>query len=233
MDLFQKVETKKRPTFEIESLRACELEDELWLSCVCIYRGLGNSSSRAHICSQARKHANVEKRPVNLEWSSGEWYNADGPEQLMVRHADLPAFVESIMKRQRKTKQQKVDLMRKLNVEAPDISVPIECSVLDTFIRACPFAVELQFRVGKHRLDAFVPRLRLAIQVDEGGHTAYDQAEEKDYDAAMRDHNIVCLRFVPSSRRTDTENGLALVSLVWQRTMSPDFKAFARQQDLR
>jgi len=142
-----------------------------------------------------------------------------------------------------------VDLISRFNIilseqELKQMKIPIECSVLDIFTMSCPYPVELQYRVGKYRLDAFIPRLNLAIQVDEETHRWYDQKEEKEYDAVLRDHNIVSIRYRPELHTTPPFSvgnviegelyeqhkhlnaALRLVAMVWTRTLSPDFRRF-------
>jgi very-short-patch-repair endonuclease len=105
------------------------------------------------------------------------------------------------------------------------IKVPIENEVLDVLHQCIPFKMELQYRIGKYRLDAFIPRLMLGIQIDEGGHQNYNVEEEKEYDEVVRDHNIVCIRFNPDAKYLNPP-GMELVRLVWERTLSPDFMTF-------
>ena len=231
MDLFF---GSDRPTFPlIDKLQACETAQGLWISCVGIYQNLGNMSSKQHIYNQVKKLCPTYRcMSVNIEWCNGAWYDSDGPEIRMIPVSNLEEFVKMIMKRQRKTHQQKVDLMLKFGVVNEHVKVPIECSVLDVLIKACPFTVETQFRIGKYRLDAFISRLRIAIQIDEHNHSGYSIEEEKRYDTVIRDNNIVCIRFVPDTNKTDTQNGLDLVSMVWTRTLSPDFTTFARNHNL-
>ena len=91
--------------------------------------------------------------------------------------------------------------------------------------------IEYQYRVGKYRLDAFIPRLHLAIQIDEHGHRGYDPAEEKEYDEVIRDHNIVCIRFNPDQKYAVPAQ-YELIRLVWERTLSPDFSSFREKLKL-
>ena len=65
------------------------------------------------------------------------------------------------------------------------IKVPIEIEVLDLLIMCCPYEIIKQYRVGKYKVDAYIPRLHLAIQIDEHGHAHYDAEEEKQYDTSL------------------------------------------------
>lgn len=149
---------------------------------------------------------------------------------------DVEAFVHWALRRTRKTRDQKITLFKKFNVnlteeEASALKVPIENDLLDALRQCLPFQMKFQYRVGKYRLDAFIPRLRLGIQIDEGGHRNYNQQEEKEYDEVVRDHNIVCLRFNPHVQHLHAPH-YELVRQVWERTLSPDFSSFRRENRL-
>jgi hypothetical protein len=74
------------------------------------------------------------------------------------------------------------------------------------------------------KVDAFFPRMRLAVQIDDQGHTGYDQVNEKEIDPVLRDHNIVCLRFNPDCSSV-IDASSELTRLVWERSLSTDFTA--------
>ena len=204
-----------------------------WFSCVNICRALDNNSSKNHINNKCKKFGKCENKCANKYWDSTQKYWNDmhtANVQLMIHGNRLEQFVTFILKRARKTKSVKLSLYRKFNMDMSreHIDVPIECSVLDVFIKACPFSVETQYRIGKYRLDAYIPRLKMGIQIDEGGHSGYNQEEEKIYDEIIRDHNIVCIRHVPDEVKP-LESGLELIRQVWNRTLSPDFNTFSHQ----
>ncbi len=198
-------------------------------SLVDVYIVLENTSGLAHISLFAKKHSLIKQVP-NREWNqvNKRWEIVTYSEPIfMIHESKLQDLCLLIVNKTRKTIAQKADVCRKLNVCIPttDLKAPIECSVLDTFTQACPFKVELQYRLGKYKLDAFIPRLKIAIQIDENNHSGYSVEEEKDYDTVIRDHHIVCIRFVPDVTHPN-ESALKLVNMVWQRTLSPDFIDF-------
>jgi hypothetical protein len=214
---------------------------DIWFSCVDIYKELQSTVSKQYIQHCGKKYDHTKKKQINLEWnySNSTWeqhVSTKVNEVLMVKEEYLKEFVKSVVNKARKTKSQKLDLLKKFNIiltcdEKKDIKIPIECSVLDIFIKACPFTVETQYRIGKYRLDAYISRLKIAIQIDENGHKHYDKDEEKVYNTVMRDHNIVCIRFIPDEKEP-VESGLKLVNIIWERTLSPDFNTFSAQYKL-
>jgi hypothetical protein len=229
-------ETGHFPLIRKLSAHRCAL-GELWISCVDVYRELENSAGVNYVVQKCKKYEYVCFRFLNVEWNQRDqtWVSVEpGLREMPVLHLkDLEKFVLASTAHARKTKQQKVDLLKKFQIVVTaetrkGIPVPIECSVLDTFIKACPFRVECQYRVGKYRLDAFICRLNLAIQIDENGHKNYNVEEERECDTAMRDHNIVCVRFVPDED-DPVGSGLRLVNIIWQRTLSPDFSTFTNK----
>ncbi len=202
-------------------------DDETWLSCVDVCRELECQDSVAHLKTKAKKHHFVESKHVNRVRMPADGAvmttNIEPHLELMLPMKKLSEFANAIIDRMRKSARIKQTLLRKFNLET-EVSAPIECTLLDYFIMACPFPVSTQYHIGKYKLDAFVPRLNLGIQIDEDGHKSYDAQEEKEYDVALRDHNVVCIRFSPENDAYS--EALRLINVVWQRTLSPDFSAF-------
>lgn len=207
--------------------------DGCYLTCLSVFRELGKHESSIYLGQRFRAAAKkglsvvLHRLIPNTEWNKDEskWELLTAEEsEWCVALKDLPEFVRWALARTRKTREAKKRLLTKFHVEIndeEDIPVPIECEVLDLLERCIPFKMELQYRVGKNRLDAFIPRLRLAVQIDEHGHKNYPENEEKEYDEVLRDHNIVVIRFNPHAH-PPTE----LVKQVWERTISPDFVSF-------
>ena len=229
----------KLPAFPmIQSLKGfMDTQQIIWINCFDVFRYLESTVSQATMKHNCRKYSYIRSCFPNVVWNGSKWESFSSSTQMeMVSVNDLKNFITGILHRARKTKIQKMDLFKKFNIflseeEQHQMKVPIECSVLDVFIRACPFPVDLQYRVGKYRLDAFIPRLKMAIQIDEKGHKSYNQEEEKEYDTIIRDHNIVCIRYVPNENDS-LASGLELVNKVWQRTLSPDFSSFLTKYGL-
>lgn len=225
--------TNPAPYFtNIERLRGnCDNNNIWWFYLNDIYKILENTSGSAQINLCVKKFPGIIlPMPCNKEWNAidKKWEDCKIPIVLaMIPELHLEQVTKFIIGRTRKSGKQKLELCRKLNIVIPEsqLSIPIECSVLDFFTQACPFAVELQYRLGKYKLDAFIPRLKIAIQIDEDGHCGYNEFEEKEYDTVIRDHRIICIRFVPNQDQP-LESALKLIHLVWQRTLSPDFSEF-------
>jgi hypothetical protein len=245
MDLFSTIppQPPTRLTFrDVKRMRACETGNRtgMWFYCMDVFKALENNSGKNYILQKCSKYDYTCLKKVTHEWDSvnASWMTASSPDPiLMIPARNLQECCLSILHRVRKTCHRKLELLRRFQIELTEeeiktfIKVPIECAVLDVFVNACPFQVETQYRIGKYRLDAYIPRLKIAIEIDERGHTSYDQGEEKMYNTVLRDHNIVCLRFVPDEKRP-VPSGLKLVSMVWRRTLSPDFKTFSADQQL-
>jgi very-short-patch-repair endonuclease len=241
--------TIKKTTTDLPDYPLCKTlyggidEKGAFLTCIEIFRELENHTSQVYLRKRLSK-AEETGLPVSLYqyipifvWSNedGKWDALDDVTEeardYCVYIEDLTDFIQWAQLRTRKPLLEKQRLFRKFNIElneelVKNIKVPIENSVLDLLQRCLPFKMETQYRVGKYRLDAFIPRLRLGIQIDEHGHKNYDVTEEKEYDEVVRDHNIVCLRFNPHEKYLDTDPGVELVRRVWERTLSPDFSTF-------
>lgn len=123
---------------------------------------------------------------------------SDDPTQQQVV---LTHFATYILNKARKSPKEKKHLLSCLNCEAPLLETPIECDLL-AFLQDCvPWKVELQYRIGSHRLDGYIAEHHLAIQIDENGHSGYDVQDEKKYDQLMQQHNLKVVRFNPDLPR--------------------------------
>jgi hypothetical protein len=185
------------------------------------FRGLSSSSS----------FRTDEKLP-NRDWNGHSWSELKVVEPLwMIPYSAAREFSLWLCDRSRKTGVERQGLLRKLLLEVPhdEIKVPIETKLLTELAACCPYPMEFQYRVGKYRLDAFIPRLNLCIMIDEHGHVGYDPVEEREYNTVLRDHNIVCIRFDPHAKYAQPP-GLELIKRVWERTLSPDFKTFRERR---
>ena len=241
MDIFTGL-AKKIPVFQqITKLRIKWHNNEMWLCCIDVFREMGNSSSRQHVLSLCKGYElNLHNQQVTHEWNSidkrWEAVNPSGSEVGMIHHLDLKPCLLRLSKRSRKTKIEKISLLTKFNITLTDVElrqlrVPIECSVLELFISACPFSLETQYRLGRYKLDAYIPRLKIAIEIDEDGHKSYQPEEEKNYDMYLRDLGIVCIRFIPDENNP-VVSATQLINRVWSRTISPDFGAFSQKYAL-
>lgn len=227
-----------------EKLKACAG----WLCGLSMFRALGNKAAQVHLRRRLQKASGEhgwQQKLMTHEWDQAtrQWYGlpvAREPDEYLewaVPVADLRQFVEWALERSRKTREEKVRLFALFDLTLNEQQVetlkgPVENELLAVLSQCLPFKVEYQYRVGKYRLDAFIPRLRLAIQIDEQGHRGYDAGDEKEYDEVLRDNNIVCLRFNPDQKYGGVPPQYELVRQVWERTLSPDFGAFREKHKL-
>ncbi len=238
MDLFGP-RTKNNKFPQVNQMKAyCDTTNVWWYCLNDVYKVLENTSGQSHVLKFAKEHECIQLKIINREWNQIEnKWEIVIPDTMtsiyMIPNSHFEEIVMVIVNRTRKSLSQKSNVCAKLNVNVleSNLKVPIECSMIDIFTKACPFKVETQYRLGKYRLDAFIPRLKIAIQIDENNHTQYDKSEEKEYDTAIRDHHIICIRFVPDKNK-ELDSALKLLNIVWQRTLSPDFAEFKSSHSL-
>lgn len=219
-----------------------------WLCGLSVFRALGNKAAQLHLRRRLQKadaSLGLQIQVMTVEWSPAtqQWYPLPAARQPQDYHewavkvTQLRQFVSWALLRSRKTREEKLRLFAVFDLtlseaETEAVTGPVENEVLAVLSQCLPFKIEYQYRVGAYRLDAFIPRLRLAVQIDEHGHRGYDAGDEKAYDEALRDNNIVCLRFNPDQTFVGTSPAHALVRQVWERTLSPDFGAFREKHQL-
>lgn len=216
--------------------------NEFYLTCLPIFKILGNQSSQIHIRNKLKKHHANQKEfelhqlTPNVDWNQLDvkWEPLDAVRDWdwMISVKDLKPFLTWALARTRKSKDEKHALFKKFNVDVDtdSLQAPIENECLSALAFCLPMPVQYQYRLGKYRLDAYIPRLHLAIQIDEKGHKGYDENDEKELDTLLRDHNMVCIRFNPDAHAPHPK--FALIRQVWERTLSPDFTAFREKHKL-
>jgi hypothetical protein len=209
-----------------------------FMSCFHIYKELENSAGKNFIISKCKKLKQSKSfKSPDFIWNNHtlQWdkFNVNDFKQMSnlpyIPVEDVHHFILPIVNRARKTKTKKEMLLTKFNLQnlIKDIKVPIECSLLDDFSKVCPYPIELQYRIEKYKIDAYIPRLKIAIEIDENGHSSYNPNEEKEYETLLRDMHIICIRFDPT-----TQTIFDLIKLVWTRTLSPDYKSFVIRDNL-
>ena len=245
LDLNQEIKQNQQfipPRFELcESLHGAVKNGELFISCIDIYRELNNRSSEANLVTRVRKNQPdiIVKLLKNIQWvkTVGKWVKIPEQQQSEVYHVstnNIKAFVERALKRSRKGTIEKTALFKKFNVVVTmedNVTGPIELDTLHMLATTCPYVVHKQYRVSKYKLDAYIPRLKLGIEIDEHGHSTYDGDEEKEREEVLRSHDIVCIRFNPHQKFIGTP-GEELVKIVWSKTISPDFITFRERNKL-
>jgi len=145
----------------------------------------------------------------------------------MISQYSIISFFTEKINRKRKHFEYKKELIQKLGLLSkinPRIDIEHEC--LGMLVHSCPFTVYTNYRLGKYKIDAYLPDLRLAIEVDEYGHTGYDIQQEKTREREIRNANMVLLRFNPHDPRWSSEGAANLIKEVWKKTLSPEMRAF-------
>jgi hypothetical protein len=217
-----------------------KITGDIFLDAFQVCREIGVTCGKAHLNHKLRNHPQVDDNTATHVWNSDDstWTILPLPtsEVKMIKYTNLKSFISDMIKRSRKGLQERITIFKKFNIvlskeDLQSQHVPIECSVMDIFSAACPFEVLKQHRIGKYRLDAYIPRLKLAIEIDENGHRSYDENEEKQYNTIVRDHGIVSIRYVPDEEYP-LKSGLELVKMVWSRSLSPDYSIFAHKNKL-
>jgi len=225
-----------------KSLTGLRSDNSFYLGCVSVFKELGNHTSQLYIRKRLRKaaetglHSPLVELTPDLVWSNEDhtWQPLSTEKDYCVDIQHLKEFINWAQLRTRKPLLEKQNMFAKFNIslnedDVKQIKVPIENEILDVLRNCLPFQLEEQYRVGKYRLDAFIPRLRIGIQIDEHGHKNYPLQEEKEYDEVLRDNNIVCIRFNPHEKYLHKTPALELVKRVWERTLSPDFTVFRKE----
>lgn len=195
---------------------------------------LGLSETKVHA---AVFHLLVDHN-VDAEWSGDKWISvpARKPEPC-VSVPQIRSFLDRVLRRKRMNRLEKANVYEHFGItltteEVSVLPAPVENQLLFMLQQAMPYKMEYQYRVGKYRLDAFIPRLRIAIQIDENGHSSYPVEEEQAYNEAIRDANIVCIRFNVARSDNDAHTHLRLIRQVWERSVSPEVVAFRHMNQL-
>jgi len=208
-------------------------DNALYLTCASIYQYIGQFSLQFIKKKLKQSPVKIHFRVANQKWCADTktWIPLKDQSEAeeCILFSDLKPFLIWTQLRRRKTKQEKERVLAEFGILDACVTGAIENEVLSVLHQCIPFSIELQYRLGKYRLDAFIPRLRIAIQIDEDGHKCYPENEEKEYDQVIRDAAMVLIRFNPDQH---VEPGYALVKEIWARTISPDFCSFREKYKL-
>jgi len=219
---------------------AAETVTNVFLSCSDVMRELGSRSSVKYVRQKMKSCAGahglaLSEMEAGWEWSAGTWQKLKraGAKELMMCASDLSNAVRWMLSSRRMTRAEKASAMRRIGLDADSDEVrcnqvPVELLLIEALERVCPFRVIRQFGVGKYRLDAYMERPRLAIQIDEQGHRGYDAEDERDMEDQLREMGIVLLRYNPDSRDPlNTESVVDdFIQRVWAKVCSPDMVAY-------
>lgn len=243
MDLFAKVSSSHKviqsvlPEFprceHLKGVKPKPDDPESYITCFSIFKELENNASEIYLINRLRKcPVPLKMLTPDTEWADKVWFDEENKEKQekvsCVNVKNIQEFIEWAQRKTRKNKTQKERLFAKFNIEPVTIHVPVENKVMDVLQQCCPYVIETQYRVGKYKLDGFITRLRIGVEIDENGHKNYNENEEKIYEEVLRDHNIVLIRFNPDLH----ENSLTLIRIIWERTLSPDFVSFREKNKL-
>lgn len=81
---------------------------------------------------------------------------------------------------------------------------PIESDLLELMTSVLPWRVEVQYRVGRYYLDAYLPELKLGVEIDEHEHGGYDMASERRRVKYLEtQHGIVSWSYPTAGRRLE------------------------------
>jgi len=248
MNFDDSIKKDPRPSFpDCSFLRGCQTADgTFWVSVIDLLKSMQYKVSNASYTKKlkdASSQTNFRTITVNCDliWNQQKevWNTllAETESHLCVDANDLKPFAMWYVSKQRKSKAEKVRVCRLIGVEIDEedkVKVPIENELLANLERACPFEMQRQYHIDRYRLDAFFPRIRVAIEIDEHGHSDYNTHEERRKDTIIRDHNIVLIRFNPHNDMGKVREGavLELIHKVWSRVMDPDFTSFRDKHNL-
>jgi len=209
-------------------------EKNTYITCMSIFKEMDNRASQIYLINRLKQKrgltVELQSFIPNAVWNSQSW-ESHKPEseevEFCVAVSDIPKFVEWAQQRTRKTQSEKERNLKKFNipVNSVEVKVPIENELLDVLQQVMPYKMEFQYRIGKYKVDAFIPRLRIAIEIDENNHKNYNINEQKEYEEVLRDSNIILIRFNPHEKYNE-KVPFALVKKVWERSIAPDFSAF-------
>jgi very-short-patch-repair endonuclease len=213
-----------------------------WLSCLSIFyhledrAGVPNKNDRCRKAGQGKQafaHPLTKGWTPNRRWTGTAWIEevSDKGAEWMVQAAHVQAFVLwSLSRRRIASKDDRSRLAAKFGIQADVTPVPVavEQSMIDFLKAILPCHVQTQYRLGSYRMDAYIDRFRLAIQIDEHGHSGYNQDDERKMDDKLRDDRICLIRFNPHGRY-DVEPKQMLARLVIERLLSPEFLSFRKE----
>lgn len=217
-----------------------ECDSKTYLTCMSIFKEMDNRASTIYLINRLKKKKglSVELHSLipNAVWNSETWevYESDSEDpEYCVALTDFPKFVEWAQQRTRKTQAEKERNLKKFHIpfDAVETKVPIENEMLDVLQQVLPYKLEFQYRIGKYKVDAFIPRLRIAVEIDEQNHKGYNLNEQKEYEEVLRDANIILIRFNPHEKYNE-KVPYALVKKVWERSIAPDFTTFKDKMKL-
>lgn len=228
LNCFSKFDTAYKYQIFVDS------DNVIWIKCKDVLATLGVSWGAAHCKHTLSKLSYIQYLAPTFDICNATLLPLPQNQQPteMVAAPNLETFALFAIGRQRKPLTSKITTLQKIGVHtSAKIHVPIEVDLLSHFVCACPFDVELQYRIGKYRVDAYIPRMKIAIEIDENGHRSYDVRDEKIYEETLRDHRILLVRHTPDVQNP-VASALDLIQTIWKKTLSPDYQAFQQQYRL-
>jgi very-short-patch-repair endonuclease len=124
--------------------------------------------------------------------------NDNGEYMICLTH--VPDFIHWCLKRARKRPSHKKQLLRKFSIETTDIDTPIQQECEEILFQCIPTQIETEYSIGPYRLDIYFPYFKLAVEIDEKGHTGYNKDDEERRCNLIQLHGITLLRFNPHAK---------------------------------
>ena len=224
-------------------------EKEGYLSCadICNCLNLCKRVPMERKIESKEKYGQEQLRFVNkksnYEWNFGakKWdpcVYETAKTEYFIHMDDLKKFIDWMFQRARKTKGDYLDALLKFNLKPSEDYVydePIEIELIDFLKRCIPYQLEQSYRVHNYKLDGYLPRLRLGIEIDERDHKSYDEDEERKRSQVIKDQHIVLVRFNPHDKKYRNDKMLAktdFVKLLVTKITSIDFQCFREKYNL-
>lgn len=236
----QSLESLELPCFpECKQLMVHATDRDYYYMCLPLYAAVGIKLSKIKIRNILKDALNapctIHERAGNRIWDGAAWRPVISNNEHVdycIHQTDLRPFLIWILSgRTRKSVSEKCDLLKQFNIDAEALTAPIENDLLQKLNDVCPYPMILQYRLGSYRLDAFIPRINLAIEIQENGHRAYNENDEKERRQAIKDRNIVLFEFNPSvSYRIPVDQ--EFIRQVWAKLTSLEFSAYRTVNNL-
>ena len=119
--------------------------------------------------------------------------------------ADLPhtiKFMGYFLRRDHMDQKQIQDIISRFDLPESilsDTDLPhTEKEIMKQIMNALPWDCELQFAIGSHRIDLYIPKFKIAIECDEFDHVQYNRIEDENRQRFVTDQ-LTCtwVRFDP------------------------------------
>ena len=212
-----------------------------YLSMPDISRELEHTVQKSYLEQKGRRNDSAIQVIPNYAWDlqHSTWRPCYVDFNVWCIHKDqLLNYISRINNRSRKTESEKLRLLARFYpkqvkwMQQAKPKIPIETNVVDRLSRISPWELRLSEKLGSYEIDVYIPRLRIAIEIDEHGHKNYDENEEKRRNTYLSDHNIELIRYSPDLN-DPVRSCDELLRLLITKLISPAYKSFAKDNSLR